>query len=85
MFLFTQFVKFGLRLTHVEQRVETVSQQQGRADVWRLGIADDVLTLKTSQATNDVERKAGQRMNRALLIAVVVLLVVGLLIGRGYL
>jgi hypothetical protein len=85
MFLFTQFVRFGSRLTHVEQRVETVSQQQGRADVWRLGIADDVLTLKNSQTKNDVERKAGQHMNRALLIAVVVLLVIGLLIGRGYL
>jgi hypothetical protein len=85
MFLFSQFVKFGSRLTHVEQRVEAVSQQQGRADVWRLGIADDVLTLKNGQTKNDVERKAGQRLNRALLIAVVVLLVVGLLIGRGYL
>jgi hypothetical protein len=85
MFLFTQFVRFGSRLTRVEERVETAAQQQGRADVWRLGIADDVLSLKTSQAQSDVARKVGQWLNRALLIAVVILLVIGLVIGRGLL
>lgn len=85
MFLFTQFVKFGSRLTHVEQRVETVAQQQSRADAWRLSIGEDVRGLKLGQDKNDHERKRGQRWNRVLLIAIIVLVIVGLAARALYL
>jgi hypothetical protein len=85
MFLFTQFVKFGSRLTSVEQRVENVAQHQGRADMWRITATEDMRGLEATQARNDKDRQHGQRWNRILLITLVVLVIVAIIARALYL
>jgi hypothetical protein len=84
MFLFTQFVKFGSRLTGVEQRVENVVQHQSRADVWRLGATEDMQGLKAAQSRNDAARQRGQRRYLVLFIVIVILVVLGLIARTLY-
>lgn len=85
LFLFTQFVRFGSRLTQVEQRVENVAQQQRHADVWRIGISEDVRGVKAAQVKDEEDRAYGQRLNRVLLITVIVLVIIGLIARALYL
>lgn len=84
-FVLTQFAKFGGRLAEVERRIETVAQQQSRADTWRLSIGEDVRTLTLTQDKEQLARKRGQRWNRVLLIAIIVLVIVGLAARALYL
>lgn len=74
--LFVQFVKYGQRLTKVEERAQLVAEQQIRDSHWRLNVTDMIEQVAATVAANDAKRRGGQRRNLSILIAIAVLLVV---------
>jgi hypothetical protein len=68
-FMFAQFVKFGQRLSRVEERVDKVAQAQHAASAWRLRIGEKI-------DANDAARVKGQRRNLLLSIGTLAALAV---------
>lgn len=66
--MFAQMVKFGQRLTKVEERVDTVVQSQASAQLWRIDITDRL-------AVSDAARQWGQRRNLMISLGTLVLLI----------
>lgn len=84
-FLIAQYGQLTRRQMHVEEQVDTLTSQHHAAQTWRLAIADDVQALKQTQVEEKKARKRGQRWNRVLLIAIIVLVIVGLAARALYL
>lgn len=84
MFMFTQFANFRTRLTNVEQQTGAIAKQHASAQEWRLTISEDVKALKGEQTEEKQARRRGQRFNRYLLVAVVIIIMLSVLFGRVY-
>lgn len=67
--MFAQFVKFGQRLTKVEERVDTVAQSQASAQLWRIDIAERL-------EVSDAARQYGQRRNLVISLGTLAALIV---------
>lgn len=74
--LFAQFVKYGQRLTRVEEKADRVAEQQTRDAHWRINATGAIEQLAINVATNDSKRQTGQTWNRRLLISVTILVVI---------
>jgi hypothetical protein len=69
-FLFLQVVQFGERLTRVERQTEDNAAAHHAAQL-------DRLAVKAALERNDVERRRGQLLNRALLFSVLAIAIAG--------
>ena len=61
MLLFTQYVLLNTRMTRQEEKMESVLQQQGAAQIWRMDVAERL-------EGHEQERIHGQRRNFRLAI-----------------
>lgn len=83
--LFAQFVKFGQRLTRVEERVETIAAAQTAAQIERLATYDDVQAIKRQQAETERKRRRWQPFYVAAWAIIVIAVLLALIFGRIYL
>jgi len=71
--LFAQFVRFGQRLTKVEERAQGLAEQDTRDAHWRLNVTGAIEHVAKEVVGNDAARKSGQLWNRRLLIGIALL------------
>lgn len=84
-FLVAQIAELTRRMLATDGHINSLMALHHAAQVWRIAIADDVQTLKEDRAHDNSERQHGQRWNRILLIAIVILVIAGLIARTLYL
>ena len=84
-FLIAQIAELTRRMLATDGHINSLMALHHAAQTWRIAIADDVQALKEDRAHDNHERQRGQRWNRILLIAIVILVVLGLIARTLYL
>lgn len=84
-FIFAQFVKFGQRLTKVEERMQLIAQAQHAASTERLHTNQAIKEIKAQQAISERRRRVWQPIYLALWISVVLFVIIAVVLGRVYL